>query len=100
MEMFLMALCMSLLGVAATAIAFAAAARGEQPADAPLPEALKVRPALAAPHFFVEDGKLRLRQPSAAGRAHAVIKLLCLQRRVLDQAVVTEGKGDRIVQHE
>jgi hypothetical protein len=53
MEMFLMALCMSLLGVAVTAIAFGAATRD----DAPEAEALPARAAAApAPtRFFVEE---------------------------------------------
>ena len=46
MEMFLMALCMSLLGVAVTAIAFGAATREETSGLEAVPEAKPV-PALA-----------------------------------------------------
>lgn len=54
MEMFLMALCLSLLGVAATAIAFAAATREEHRAVDAAP-ALKVLTPPAPARFFVEE---------------------------------------------
>jgi hypothetical protein len=51
MEMFLMVLCMSVLGLALAAMAFGAATRPERtpPATQPQPHVAK-----AAPHFFVE----------------------------------------------
>lgn len=52
MELFLMALCMSLLGVAATAIAFGAATRSEAGEGEDLPVA---KPAPALTRFFVDD---------------------------------------------
>jgi hypothetical protein len=58
MVMFLMALCLSLFGLAVTAMAFGAATRDDQPREPAQPEQ---RPVLAlpmeAPRFFVDTGR-------------------------------------------
>jgi hypothetical protein len=82
MEMFLMAACMSLLGVAAAALAFAAATRGEhEPADAgALPQAL---PTPAPPRFFVPASDVLPPRP----RVPIEALLLQIERHVrLEQA--------------
>jgi hypothetical protein len=71
MEMFLMALCMSLLGVAATAVAFGAATRDEG-REAEVPAAKPV-PAPAPTRFFVEE------MPVAAPQPRVPIEALLLQ---------------------
>jgi hypothetical protein len=53
MEMFLMALCMSMLGVAVTAIAFGAATRDEVREADTIPAVKPLAPALT--RFFVEE---------------------------------------------
>jgi hypothetical protein len=81
MEMFLMALCMSLLGVAVTAIAFGAATR-EEAGEA---ETLPVRPAAApAPtRFFVEEMPVMATEP----RVPIEALLLQIERHIrLEQA--------------
>lgn len=60
MEMFLMALCMSLLGVAATAIAFAAATRGEPAPPEPASDLKSSR--TPAPGFFLDGTVVRVPQ--------------------------------------
>jgi hypothetical protein len=72
MEMFLMALCMSLLGVAATAIAFGAATRDEGREAEAVPAAKPV-PAPAPTRFFVEE------MPVAAPHSRVPIEALLLQ---------------------
>jgi hypothetical protein len=72
MEMFLMALCMSLLGVAATAVAFAAATRDEPRGTDGVTEPKPV-PDAAPPRFFVE------RAPVAAPPPRVPIEALLLQ---------------------
>jgi hypothetical protein len=82
MEMFLMALCMSLLGVAVTAIAFGAATREEAPDVEAMPEAKPV-PALAPARFFVEETPVSASQP----RVPIEALLLQLERHIrLEQA--------------
>jgi hypothetical protein len=56
MEMFLMALVLSVLGAGVSALAFAAATRGadEAPAAQPQPQPAP-RPALAAARFFADE---------------------------------------------
>jgi hypothetical protein len=61
MEMFLMVLCMSMLALAVTAIAFGAATREEKPSSADQPE---LRPAkVVAPGRFFADQVLPPSQP-------------------------------------
>jgi hypothetical protein len=79
--MFLMALCMSLLGVATTAIAFGAATRGEA-APEPAPEA---KPVLvpAATRFLLENVGI----PSPQPRVPVEALLLQIERHIrLEQA--------------
>ncbi len=58
MVMFLMALCLSLFGLAVTAMAFGAATRDEKSGEPAQPEQRPVLPlALEAPRFFVDTGK-------------------------------------------
>ena len=81
MEMFLMALCMSLLGVAATAIAFSAATRGEAAAPDPVPAKPVSDP--APTRFFVDQMDVRPSQP----RVPVEALLLQLERHIrLEQA--------------
>ncbi len=72
MEMFLMALCMSLLGVAVTAIAFGAATREETSNLEAVPEAKPV-PTLAPARFFVDE------MPVSASQPRVPIEALLLQ---------------------
>lgn len=80
MEMFLMGLCLSLLGVAVSAAAFAAATRdeprlGESTADQKRP--------LPAAQFFLDDAA----RPAAPPRVPIEVLLLQLDRHVrLEQA--------------
>jgi hypothetical protein len=74
MEMFLMALCMSLLGVAVTAIAFGAATRDETREAEALPAAKPV-PASVPARFFVEEMPV----PVAARQPRVPIEALLLQ---------------------
>lgn len=61
MEMFLMALVLSVLGAAVSAIAFAAATRGAD--DAPQPKPLPApRPAVTAPRFFADEQAVALQE--------------------------------------
>ncbi len=80
MVMFLMALCLSLFGLAVMAIAFGAATRGEQPRETPQPEQ---RPVLAlpmeAPRFFVDTGKPIGNPLPQAARPRVPIEVLLSQ---------------------
>ena len=67
-----MALCMSLLGIAATAIAFGAATRDESRESDVIPETTRV-PAAAPTRFFVEQ------MPVAAAQPRVPIEALLLQ---------------------
>jgi hypothetical protein len=71
MEMFLMALALSFLGVAASAAMFAAATHGVDAAAAPQPKALPAR-AAAEGRFFVAD-------PLPVPRMGVPIEVLLLQ---------------------
>jgi len=79
MEMFLMGLCLSLLGVAVSALTFGVATRGQR-ADEARPAARKV--AIPAPQFFVaEEAK------AAAARIPVELLLAQLEQHVrLEQA--------------
>jgi hypothetical protein len=80
MEMFLMGLCLSLLGVAVSALTFGVATRGQRAAEAQ-PTAGKV--AIPAPQFFVADDTM----PAAAARVPVEILLAQLEQHVrLEQA--------------
>jgi len=82
MVMFLMVLCLSGFGVALMCIAFAAAARDEQPRIEAQP-VQKLAAQLAPPQFFV-DG---LTAPLAGPRVPLEVLLLQIERHVrLEQA--------------
>lgn len=81
MEMFLMGVALSLLGVAVSAVAFGAAVRGQPDGDA---ERAQTRPTvvLPVPPFFVGD-----EVPPARPRVPVDVLLLQLERHVrLEQA--------------
>jgi hypothetical protein len=90
MVMFLMALCLSMFGLAVTALAFGAATRDERQAESAQPE---LRPVVGlqmqAPRFFVDTGK-----PIPAGRTQPAfpkvpieVLLMQIERHVrLEQA--------------
>lgn len=79
MEMFLMGLCLSMLGVAVSALTFGVATRGQRAAEAQ-PAARNV--ALPAPQFFVADD-----MKPAAARVPVEILLAQLEQHVrLEQA--------------
>ena len=69
MEMFLMGLCLSLLGVAVSALTFGVATRGQRPAEA---EPAARRVAIPAPQFFVAE-------ESKATAARVPVELLLAQ---------------------
>ena len=73
MEMFLMALCMSMLGVAVAAIAFGAATRPESPSSHAQPELRPVKS--VAPGRFFTDQVL----PPAAPRPYVPTEILLTQ---------------------
>jgi len=73
MEMFLMAICLSMFGLAVAVAAFGAATRPEQPAPEIQPEAVKM-PNVDRPRFFAENLVL----PSAA-QPRVPIEALLLQ---------------------
>jgi hypothetical protein len=79
MVMFLMGLCLSMFGLAVTAIAFGAATASERPLEAAQPE---VKPALAvslgASRFF-SDLPLVPTLPVTASRPQVPIEVLLLQ---------------------
>lgn len=81
MEMFLMGLCLSLLGVAVSALTFGAATRREREAEAAQPAKKLPMP---APQFFATDSA----QPAApAPRVPLDVLLLQIERHVrLEQA--------------
>jgi len=80
MEMFLMGLCLSLLGVAVSALTFGVATRGQRAAEAQ-PAARKV--AVPAAQFFVADEA----KPAVAARVPVEILLAQLEQHVrLEQA--------------
>ncbi len=80
MEMFLMGLCLSLLGVAVSALTFGVATRGQRAADA---QTAGRKIAIPAPQFFVADET----KPAAAARVPAEILLAQLEQHVrLEQA--------------
>ena len=80
MEMFLMGLCLSLLGVAVSTLTFGVATRGQRAAETQ-PAARKV--AIPAPQFFVADEA----KPAAAARVPVEILLAQLEQHVrLEQA--------------
>jgi hypothetical protein len=80
MELVLMGLCLSLLGVTVCAMAFGAATRGEPPAEAPQPAA---HVALPSPRFFIHPAP----SDTAAPRVPIEVLLLQLERHVrLEQA--------------
>lgn len=84
MEMFLMGLCLSLLGVAVSALTFGVATRGQRVAEAK-PAARKV--AVPAPQFFVADQAAPDARPAAAVRVPVEILLAQLEQHVrLEQA--------------
>jgi len=84
MEMFLMGLCLSLLGVAVSALTFGVATRGQRAAEAK-PTARNV--AVPAPQFFVADQAAADVQPAAAVRVPVEILLAQLEQHVrLEQA--------------
>ena len=84
MVMFLMALCLSMFGLAVTAMAFGAATRDERPIEAAQP-ALKpaLQPALnlalPASRFFTDLPIKPEAVPVAASRPHVPIEVLLLQ---------------------
>lgn len=82
MDMLLMGLCMSLLGVAVCVALFAAATQSERQREEARPAATLSVP-LAPPAFFIDD-----RQPTAAApRVPLEVLLLQLERHVrLEQA--------------
>ena len=85
MEMFLMALCMSVFGLAVSAIAFSAATNGAPPAE---PGKRKLQPTarqpLDEPRFFAVEAP----RPAAPPRVPIEVLLLQLERHVrLEQAV-------------
>jgi len=73
MEMLLMVLCMSMLGVAVAAIAFAAATKPESPTPPVQPDLRPVR-AVAAGRFFTDQA-----MPPAAPRPHVPTEILLTQ---------------------
>jgi hypothetical protein len=84
MEMFLMALCMSVFGLAVTAIAFSAATGGTPPAEA---SERKMQPTarlpLQEPRFFAVEAP----KPAAPPRVPIEVLLLQLEHHVrLEQA--------------
>jgi len=81
MEMFLMGLCLSLLGVAVSALTFGVATRGQRAAEE---QAAAKKVALPAPQFFVADEA----KPAAGGvRVPVEILLAQLEQHVrLEQA--------------
>lgn len=84
MEMFLMAVCMSVFGLAVSCVAFGAATRNSDPKPAPQPE-LKpvVRIPLEAPRFFADTGA----PVPAQTRVPIEVLLLQLEQHVrLEQA--------------
>jgi hypothetical protein len=82
MEMFLTGLCLSLLGVAASALAFGAATRNEPPSDQPQPQPRPQLP-LPAPQFFLQTPQPDTWSP----RVPIEVLLLQLERHVrLEQA--------------
>lgn len=82
MELFLMGLCLSVLGVAAAAIAFAAATNGDGAAR-PAP-VLKDLAALPPPRFFVRPMAIRAGEPP---RVPVEALLLQVERHIrLEQA--------------
>jgi hypothetical protein len=84
MEMFLMALCMSVFGLAVSAIAFSAATGGAQPAETTAPELQPTaRQALEEPRFFAVEAP----RPAAPPRVPIEVLLLQLEQHVrLEQA--------------
>jgi hypothetical protein len=81
MVMFLMAVCLSMFGLAVTAMAFGAATRDERPAEAPQPA---LRPALPVPlspsRFFSDLPTVALPVAAvAASQPHVPIEVLLLQ---------------------
>jgi hypothetical protein len=65
MEMFLMALCLSMFGLAVTAIAFGAATRPEKSSSSVQPESRPAKPA-AAGRFFADSISPLPARPGAA----------------------------------
>ena len=74
MEMFLMALCMSMLGVAVAAIAFGAATRPASSSSSPVQPELRPVKAVAPGRFFT--GQI---MPPVAPRPHVPIEVLLTQ---------------------
>jgi hypothetical protein len=78
MVMFLMAVCLSVFGLAVTAMAFGAATRDERPADAAQPVvAPSLSIPLAAPRFFADMPAVPL--AAAKTPVHVPIEVLLLQ---------------------
>ncbi len=80
MVMFLMAVCLSLFGLAVTAMAFGAATRNDQPGEPAQPEQ---RPVMAipmeAPRFFVDTGKPITAQLPIAAQTRIPVEVLLSQ---------------------
>jgi len=80
MVMFLMAVCLSMFGLAVTAMAFGAATRDERPLEAAQPA---LKPALSVPlspsRFFTDLPIATTLPVAAAARPHVPIEVLLLQ---------------------
>jgi hypothetical protein len=84
MEMFLMGLCLSLLGVAVSALAFGAATRDERRREADQPARTVVLP---APQFFLADAD----KASPTTRVPLEVLLLQLEQHVRLEQAAAEG---------
>jgi hypothetical protein len=80
MVMFLMAVCLSMFGLAVTALAFGAATRDERPVDAAQPALKPALPvALSPSRFFTDLPIAPAAAVAAAARPQVPIEVLLLQ---------------------
>lgn len=94
MEMFLMALCLSLLGIAVSGVLFAAATRDERQAE---PQPLDTRMMLDAPRFFTTMPIAPRSQPPLG--IPVEVLLMQLERHVrLEQAAAESFHSSPTVQ--
>lgn len=79
MVMFLMALCLSLFGLAVTAMAFGAATREERPVEAAQPELKPALPVSLSPSRFFTDLPIAPAASVGPARPQVPIEVLLLQ---------------------
>jgi hypothetical protein len=79
MVMFLMALCLSMFGLAVTAMAFGAATRDERTMEAAQPAVKPALPVSLSPSRFFTDLPIVPAVPLAAARPQVPIEVLLLQ---------------------